>query len=648
MEKRSLPLVLAGPILRHCTAERVTLWMVGSCPLSLRLRLFREGSDEPLFDQLMTEKQITRVRVGASAYLYLIDAGLNLTLPVNSRIGYDLGVSDSGPAGQEAGHEAWIRDWAPHLCLPGAHRPDFVIKDRVDRLLHGSCRRPHSAAADGLVRVDATLLEAQADVTMRPALLLLTGDQVYCDDVAGPMLRSIHGLIDRLGLYEEVISGSSVADSRALRDSSDTYFHREKLLPDIRSNEALLERFFGGVRKPVFTTASAHNHLISLNEVIAMYLLVWSPVCWTLGSAEQPALKPGDALTYQRQQGFIDDFVVGLPRVARALAHLPTYMIFDDHDVTDDWNLSALWEATTYEHPFSRRIVGNALIGYLLCQGWGNNPDGFDDIMDSVQAVTSSAEQGAVLDQFLQDQLIDSLLDFKHWHYSLQTRPRLVVLDTRTRRWRSEVNRARPSGLLDWEALSDFQQDVMGEDAVIVVSPAPMFGVKLIEVIQRVFTFFGKPLTVDAENWMAHRGAANVLLNIFGHSRTPETFVILSGDVHYSFAYDVRLRHKPDRPRIWQITSSGIKNEFPRSLLEWLDRLNRWLYAPWSPLNWLTKRRRMRITPREPEGRNAGERLWNDAGIGVVELDETGAPTNIGQLNSGSGGTRFLEPDSDQ
>jgi hypothetical protein len=185
----------------------------------------------------------------------------------------------------------------------------------------------------------------------------------------------------------------------------------------------------------------------------------------------------------------------------------------------------------------------------------------------------------------------------------------------------------------------------MGEDAVIVVSPAPMFGVKLIEAIQSVFTFFGKPLVVDAENWMAHRGAANVLLNIFGHSRTPETFVILSGDVHYSFVYDVRLRHRPERPRIWQITSSGLKNEFPHTLMEWLDRINRWLYAPWSPLNWFTKRRRMRVSPRLPEGRDAGERLWNNAGIGLVELDGTGAPTNIQQLNSRSGGTRFLKPE---
>ena len=33
-------------------------------------------------------------------------------------------------------------------------------------------------------------------------------------------------------------------------------------------------------RKPVFTTDNAENHLVSLAEVLAMYLLVWSPVCW--------------------------------------------------------------------------------------------------------------------------------------------------------------------------------------------------------------------------------------------------------------------------------------------------------------------------------------------------------------------------------
>jgi hypothetical protein len=639
-----LPPVLAGPILRHTTFHRLTFWLVASCTLDLRLRLYFGDSEAPAVDRFLADSDLTRIRLGDSASLHLIDLKLDDALPPDTAIGYDLGVT--GPAEGSERAEQWINDWGPHLCLPGRQRPDFILRERLDKLAHGSCRKPHAPATDGLVRVDSELQQAGNDDSQRPALMLMTGDQIYADDVAGPMLRAIHSLIERLGLYEETIIGAAISDSRALREDNRTYFHRENLLPDVHSNEALVERFFGGVRKPVFTTANAHNHLISLNEVVAMYLLVWSPVCWQLIDTEQPQLSPEDADGYQRQQGFIDDFVAGLPRAARVLAHIPTYMIFDDHDVTDDWNLSALWEATTYEHPFSRRIVGNALIAYLLFQGWGNNPDAFADLMQPVGRLMMSADGRGLLDQTQQDEIIDQLLEFEHWHYTLQTSPRIVVLDTRTRRWRSELNRARPSGLLDWEALTEFQQDVMDQKAVIVVSPAPMFGVKLIEAIQSVFSFFGKPLVVDAENWMAHRGAASVLLNIFSHSRTPENFVILSGDVHYSFVYDVRFRRRPQHPRIWQITSSGIKNEFPHNLMEWLDRINRWLYAPWSPLNWFTKRRRMRVTPRMPEGRDAGERLWNHAGIGMVHLDSEGVPTEIRQLNSDTGGTRF--PDREQ
>ncbi len=50
----------------------------------------------------------------------------------------------------------------------------------------------------------------------------------------------------------------------------------------------------------------------------------------------------------------------------------------------------------------------------------------------------------------------------------------------------------------------------------------------------------------------------------------------------------------------------------------------------------------MRVAPLLPTGREAGERLWNNAGIGLVVLDEQGAPVEIRQLNATSGGTRFV------
>jgi len=197
---------------------------------------------------------------------------------------------------------------------------------------------------------------------------------------------------------------------------------------------------------------------------------------------------------------------------------------------------------------------------------------------------------------------------------------------------------------MDWEALCELQQDLLDHPSAVIVSAAPMFGVKLIEAVQRIFTWFGQPLMVDAENWMAHPGAAKTMLNIFRHRRTPGNYVVLSGDVHYSFVYDIRIRDRRGEPRLWQITSSGIKNEFPPRLLATLDRLNRWLYAPWSPLNGFTKRRRWALQPRLPDRREAGERLWNGAGIGQVLLDEEGRPAVIRQHNAdGSPATEFVE-----
>ena len=287
---------------------------------------------------------------------------------------------------------------------------------------------------------------------------------------------------------------------------------------------------------------------------------------------------------------------------------------------------------TAYGHSLSRRIIGNALIAYLLCQAWGNQPERFRALLAQVQQLLEAARDGW-LNCAEQDRFIETLLRLDGWGYELPSEPPLVVLDTRTRRWRSERNLSRPSGLMDWEALSELQQNILDKPSVLIVSPAPMFGVKLIEAVQRVFSWAGQPLLVDAENWMAHRGAAHVMMNIFRHSRTPGNYVILSGDVHYS-----RLRSAHPRPRQraegLADHQQRVKNEFPRRLLDWFDRLNRWLYAPWSPLNWLTKRRRLEVVPRVPDRSQAGERLWNGSGIGLLVLDEQGRPREIIQLNA--------------
>jgi hypothetical protein len=628
-----LPPVLAGPLLRRIEVRRLVLWLVATRKLSPVLRLSLDGGVEYRLD----ESNCRVIAVGRHAFLHLIDLRLDSSLPLDEQIAYDLLIDGQG-----------IADWAPHLLYGDARRPSFVLRSRIDQLLHGSCRKPHYPAAEGLLCADR-LLAANPPPEQRPALLMMSGDQVYADDVAGPMLRAIHELIARLGLFEERLEGAVVSDSTALYGHPASYYHRADLLPALESNETLRERFFGGARKPIFTSSNAENHLVTLSEVLAMYLLVWSPVPWTLIDPRMPALGLKETERYRLEQERIVAFRTGLAGVARVFAHLPTLMIFDDHDITDDWNLSAQWEQTAYGHPFSKRIIGNALVAYMLCQGWGNDPDAFDEPLQQVLALSATAVDDNHLDGTVQDGLIDRLLTFNRWQYVLPTTPALVVLDTRTRRWRSEIDLKRPSGLLDWEALSELQQDLLDHPSAIIVSPAPIFGVKLIETVQRVFSAFGYPLLVDAENWMAHRGAAQVILNIFRHSRTPGSYVVLSGDVHYSFVYEVQIRHRQQGPKIWQITSSGIKNEFPRRLLDVFDRLNRWLYSPRSPLNRFTKRRPMKVIPRTPEHSKAGERLWNSAGLGQVFFDPQGRPARIFQLNAdGREPTEFLEERGEQ
>ncbi|VVP56259.1 alkaline phosphatase D family protein [Pseudomonas fluorescens] len=627
----SLPPVLVGPLLRRLEPARLVMWLVGSRELSLTLRL--QDCDDIRLDA----GQCTVIPIGTHGFIHLIDVPLATALPCDTLIEYDLLIDDAMTG---------VAEWAPHLLYGDARRPNFVLRSRIDQLLHGSCRKPHYPATDGLLCVDRLLAEEQ-DASQRPALLMMSGDQVYADDVAGPMLRAIHALIERLGLFEECLEGAVVSDSAKLYEHPASYYHRADLLPALKSNETLRDRFFGGASKPIFTSSNADNHLMTFAEVMAMYLLVWSPTPWTLINPQPPALTLARQKLYAVEQTCIDDFQSGLGGAARAMAHLPCLMIFDDHDITDDWNLSAQWEETAYGHPFSKRIIGNALIAYMLCQGWGNNPDAFGDVLEKTRLLSDTAGD-RYLDSPVQDDLIDALLKFQQWQYVLPTTPALVVIDTRTRRWRSEMNLKLPSGLLDWEALCELQQELLDHPSAIIVSPAPIFGVKLIETVQKVFSWFGYPLLVDAENWMAHRGAAQVILNIFRHSRTPGNYVVLSGDVHYSFVYEVFIRHRKGGPKIWQITSSGIKNEFPPRLLEWFDRLNRWLYSPRSPLNWLTKRRRMRIVPHTPEHAEAGERLWNSAGIGQVFFNEKGQPQDIYQHNSnGSPKTRMVAPEHD-
>jgi hypothetical protein len=524
-------------------------------------------------------------------------------------VSYDIALDD------KEGNQHSLSELLPTLLYSGQTSPSFIIRRQIGQMLHGSCRKPHHNSGDGLVVVDQQIAQGLAGKIEPPDLLMMSGDQVYTDDVAGPTLVAIKQTIDKLGLFHEDLEGSTISSSKELFEHPHCFYRRPELLPDDPSTANTYSQFFAAKRKPIFTSVNASNHLISFAEVMAMYILTWSPEMWRLVNITDNAIPVPYQSKFAEEHTIIQRFVVGLDKVRRALAHVRVYMIFDDHDVTDDWNLTRGWEEAVYGNLFAKRIVGNALLGYWLCQGWGNDPKKLQPLFESCREFFT--ENG--IQQH--NALVQKVLDWEHWHYCLETSPKLVVLDTRTQRWRSESSLSKPSGLMDWEALCELQQELIGQEAVIMVSAAPIFGVKLIETIHRIFTFFGKALTVDAENWMAHKGTASVMLNIFRNRKTPPNFVILSGDVHYSFVYDITLRFRHNSPNITQITSSGIKNEFPDKLLRWFDRLNSLFYSKYSPLNWFTQRRNMLVRHRKPNDHKLTT-LLNASGIGLLKIDQ--------------------------
>lgn len=603
-----LPAIVAGPILRRATPQSLTFWMVTTSNSALYFTL-QDEQGQHCFECCLDKSQLKRVQIGEQAFINLITIDFKQPLKQNQRYYYDLLIGDIKEQATP------LKQAIPDLVYPGEVSPSFVIKTQLSNILHGSCRKPHHESHDGLVEVDALLANALTEPEQQPDMLIMTGDQVYADDVAGPTLVAIHQVIDLLGLFHESIPFDGLNSSEQLLTHENCYYQRPLILPDDIASDTLLSVFFKGKKKPIFTSVNANNHLVSFAEIMAMYCLTWSPQLWQRVVISDKSIAENFKPKFAAEKSIIEDFVHGLSKVQRALAHIPVYMIFDDHDITDDWNLTRGWEEAVYNHPLAKRIVGNALIGYWLCQGWGNASDKFtilDNKIDDYFTPNGIEKH---------EQLIDDLLDWDEWHYELPTHPKVVVLDTRTQRWRSESSLSKPSGLMDWEALCEAQQALIGQPSVILVSAAPIFGVKFIETVQRVFTFFGKALVVDAENWMAHKGTASVILNIFRHIKTPPNFVILSGDVHYSFVYDITLKFRRNSPKITQITCSGIKNTFPNTLLGWLDKLNRILYAPNSPLNWFTKRRNMTITHRKP-GSQKVRTLYNGSGIGQVKLDE--------------------------
>lgn len=588
-----LPDILMGPMVRRVETDYVCIQLITTKALVCKIEL----------TQFESYSQQESIALGTHLFLhFLIIKPVNGSFPVDTLLEYSLYINYE------------LIDPTP-WCLKGCDSLGFVIGKQLTSILHGSCRNAHHPAKDSLVTASHWHAQQRSDNEVGAQLLLLSGDQIYADDVAGPMLLAIHKIINVLGIYKE-----QPLDLNLPNDIELQLYNRQNLLPKTpwQNRSKLGVGYWLKKDEPHFSSVKAFNHLIHFEEFIALYVLNFSASVWQLINTEQLNYKGSDPkyrVIFDLEKQALTEFITGLKSVEQLFANVSSLMIFDDHDVTDDWNLTAGWEQAINQNHSSKRIINNGLTSYWLFQGMGN------DALIKTESLLSPFK-GCLIDNTWCFKDFDTLLNqFNYWHYELSTIPKVVVLDTRTHRWRNESNFNEPSGLLDWERLVELQESLLSHNKVIIVSAAPVFGVKSIEAIQALFNMCGQPLMVDVENWMAHEGSAKKLLDTFRRNDTPSETLILSGDVHYSFCFSVQKRFKDHPNRIWQLTASGIKNEFPRKLINILDKLDSILYGPKSPLNFFTKRWHMEVDKHQTVGEGQ-KYLVSDSAISLIDLQQ--------------------------
>ena len=617
----NLPLVLCGPLVRRVDSTSTTVWIALKEPRKVTLRVSQMASD--LSGRVEVQKG-TRSTTKLGEHLHIVAITAMGNMDWGRLYVYDLRfgqagndavpVPESGTGLFEKNVLAETKEKAHNLILyennlgPGMvalDLPSFATPptdmNKV-RLIHGSCRKPHGSSQDALQILDSLIRLSLSDPLHRPHQLFLTGDQIYADDVADGLLAMLTDAGDTLLGWTEQLP------------TLDGLKNPAELLPGRRKMVAN--------KKSGISSGEAKSHLLSLGEFYAMYLFGWSEVLWPgprwpefadvykqEWDEYQADASRGENLDNRRHQKEIDEYKHEMVRVGtfksriwnvrRALANIPAYMIMDDHEITDDWNLDRRWCEDALTAQLSRRVIGNGLLAYAVFQAWGNTPWQFASGSTGEpgrKLLAAASEWNGTENEHLKEiqlrvgvnQSSDVVSNKKlthptgslDWNYYLGASVNgppyeIIVLDTRT--WRGfPGGRRDAAALISDEAAMERQLPLSvppGEDGVtIVISPAPVLGVPLVEDIVQAKA--PAPLTriVDREAWSHHRRSLELLLSRL--VQRSSRVIVLSGDVHYGFS--LHMSYWAQRPFgtppstvstplrrgvVVQLTSSSLKNE---------------------------------------------------------------------------------------
>ncbi len=461
------PLIICGPIVRRVTRSTAAVFIATSKPVTMATLTIYDGVDgdrQPLDPQTPGAHKTTTL--GTALHVCVVQA-TGLVLEPGRLYGYDLRLQTASGTTDLAG-AGLLSEPVPLGYLPDV-LPGFVLPGPLDtlRIVQMSCRKPHGCEwerltdPDVMPLVDRLIEERRLDPWTRPHQMLLTGDQIYSDDVPAALLAALTSAGQALlGWGEQLpdIGGGFITDAAALAPGARSFLLDAQGVKDRPADS-----------DPKAWSEYAANHLLFFAEWCAMYVFAWSPELWQRASAVTDPHKDPDAFYYLPPASLVWTespdttkpaliYAQHIAFVRRALANVATYMVFDDHDFTDDWFLNAHISDKQRGAPLGRRMMRNALAAYAIFQHWGNVPDDFSPgtvgarLLTGLDAASGTPTIGRAGHESDLDEILDVGLhpvgpDRRNarmrWDYELVFDEfRLIMLDTRT--WRGYPTGPRP------------------------------------------------------------------------------------------------------------------------------------------------------------------------------------------------------------
>jgi PhoD-like phosphatase len=325
------------------------------------------------------------------------------------------------------------------------------------------------------------------------------------------------------------------------------------------------------------------------------------------------------------------------PQVRWLLSTIPSSMIFDDHEMIDDWNTSAAWRAKVSQEPWwTERILGG-LASYWIYQHLGNlSPDELAEDKTWLALQELDGDDGAPVLRELA-QRADGQPESMRWSYVRHWgETRLVMLDSRAGRVLDEQHRTMlDDAEFEWVEAAMRNAVNEGVQHVVLGASLPWLLPHAIHDLERWNETLnvrhngrlrGKVAevvrqTADLEHWAAFGGSFERLGRaLVGLGRgemgpAPATALVLSGDVHHCYAAEL-VEPGGLTSRVHQLTVSPLHNQAPHPIRVGF-RIG---WSGWARKITLGLRRMARVAPSEFEWTKRGGPWFGNA-IGELVLD---------------------------